>query len=794
MPPPATPTTLSTYGTAERAINFQETFVTEALNRRDVGILAPGVYQGLLLAANAAPYTVDVTVGSEGASTALYQTSNGYLITIRRLATSTLVIPVSYDGTTVVLCLYATYSVGAVTTAELRVYTQAQYDASADKPYLVVLGTITVPVGGVITSAQLSYAQRTYPAERAPEGLQGLRLLTKNPTFEQSSRFWARSQSAGDMAVAPGTTGAHLLTGQAQYLGFTRAAAASTGLVEQRVGAPISQALQIVYELKLKAIQAATAGTFILRLHWKDAAGVDVGATSTLTVDLTAPDASTRTLTGAFAPPATAARLWKVALVYTGLDFGAAGLALVVNSLRLLQLRRFQVDEPLGTSGDAPLATHQLDFVDATGADAVSSPRAQVTTQAGETVLELLDRLGTVFASLRSTGRLLSGSGMTSAADAVNFARLAPSVRTTVGTPTLLLETVGVGRQHLRVYYIADNSPAHAELRVTLNAFSDASVQWTKDVNGEAAYMLALGAGTPGYLQYRSRDAAANGTWADNLWSVLDLQVGELAAAVSGALTVGYNPALAASAALAATPRFLFDAVAAMRTGHTHAVDASGDGTVRSYVAPEAGSARGSETTINARWDGTNWVPDNAGVAAFRFVLLLDRMKVQYGPGGASWAEAAWVDMFTVLRGANSALQSRDAPLSFNAVTAVSNPTPVDGGQLGNTLYASNVPKAWGRLASTGAGPGAVTIVDGFNIASATVAGGGTVSVTFVNGMADANFAPLITPLNLAARMATATISAGTGFSVKVWDAAGVQVDLATVAESFFFVVFGKQS
>lgn len=121
-----------------------------------------------------------------------------------------------------------------------------------------------------------------------------------------------------------------------------------------------------------------------------------------------------------------------------------------------------------------------------------------------------------------------------------------------------------------------------------------------------------------------------------------------------------------------------------------------------------------------------------------------------------------------------------------------------------NRLTPANIAKAWGFLATNGAG--AVSVSDGFNINSVAISGTEVV-VTLTTAMANATFAVVSNMVPTAADIAgggTSLLSArslsasgGTGgrakFTLRASKDSGTAIDLSAVSASLMFVVYGKQ-
>lgn len=116
-----------------------------------------------------------------------------------------------------------------------------------------------------------------------------------------------------------------------------------------------------------------------------------------------------------------------------------------------------------------------------------------------------------------------------------------------------------------------------------------------------------------------------------------------------------------------------------------------------------------------------------------------------------------------------------------------------------NYLSAANVPKAWARIQTdgTGAGTAAADLLDGYNIASVTVAASpaGYVTVTFARAMASDDYAVMVSSSQFGGpQWAITDVQSTTAFRLRWIDPAGstVDPDSATVL-SASVVVFARQ-
>lgn len=126
-------------------------------------------------------------------------------------------------------------------------------------------------------------------------------------------------------------------------------------------------------------------------------------------------------------------------------------------------------------------------------------------------------------------------------------------------------------------------------------------------------------------------------------------------------------------------------------------------------------------------------------------------------------------------------------------LSGVANPTSTT--PISERLTPMNLPKAWGYINASGGGSTTVTVVSGFNVASAA-ASTTTITATIAADFAGTNNAVIITPAGSGIDFACAgTPSTAGTITIQCYDisAAGLYDFQASAARSLQFVVFGAQ-
>ena len=168
------PTDVFTFPSADTTMRYRQSFTTEGLNQKNFALMPHGIYRGfqLELDSGAGERTVNIAADPvELDNLAVVNTAAGFSLTLRH-ASDVLLDLSSYSAVTVVVGVFGSYAVGATTANLIRVFTLAEYDAlaAATRDELVVLGTVVVPVSGVIVAASISDNRRTQPFMRRTPG------------------------------------------------------------------------------------------------------------------------------------------------------------------------------------------------------------------------------------------------------------------------------------------------------------------------------------------------------------------------------------------------------------------------------------------------------------------------------------------------------------------------------------------------------------------------------------------------------------------------------------------------
>jgi hypothetical protein len=136
-------TQLATVSSDLAKMRFREPYVSEGLNKKFFGPVAPGIVRGGYLTTSLTPMYVEIQPDpTEGDSVYTVSDANGHQLTVRQTSIQSLDLT-ALQGTTVYLGLKITYVVGSDTVVEWRAYSKAEVDALVEK--VAIVGKVVVP-------------------------------------------------------------------------------------------------------------------------------------------------------------------------------------------------------------------------------------------------------------------------------------------------------------------------------------------------------------------------------------------------------------------------------------------------------------------------------------------------------------------------------------------------------------------------------------------------------------------------------------------------------------------------
>jgi len=295
-------TDVVTFLSTETMIRWREPYVSEGLNKKMAVAVPWGTYRGFRLGEDSGAGDRTVNIEADASATdhvAVYQSATGYSMTVRRSGGDFLLDLSSYSSVTVIVTLWASYSPAAATTATIRTYTQAEWDAGpAEKDEVVVLGQVDVPASGAIAAADISMAGRRMAWQNKTTEHVAWVPLARNGSFAWSvepvgvlateSRwgavYWEKYLTVGTNAgwIVDDTDPAE----GDLHLAFPYDSGTVTAYLKQYINVPVVVGRRIRIHFKKRMVQEATAGTFDFRVLFSDKDG-SVAYSADVSIDTT---------------------------------------------------------------------------------------------------------------------------------------------------------------------------------------------------------------------------------------------------------------------------------------------------------------------------------------------------------------------------------------------------------------------------------------------------------------------------------------------------------------------------
>lgn len=515
---------------------WKEPYASASLNQKLVGVIAPGIYRGLLLQPDIALGDRTIVVQVDPVKldhVAVYENANGFSVTYRDGTSGNITLLLTaYSNITVVICLFIDYQSGVTTTGSFRVFTVAEFNAlsASDQNALVVLGTVVVPVSGAIPSGNISPLRRTLASANFQEGMVPNSPLVRNPGFEigatnatypKSSIFWDKSVTAGTGTWKTSTV---VVATGVKAIELSVAAGALTGDLSQQVGIETAAGEQFFASVSLKQLKTISSGTLQFFMEWSDVNDALL-TTTTQSLDGGGIDIAFRTVPVAALAPAGAVSLRTIGIRATALSPLTFGIFAYIDNVDVNVVpRNPKYPYPLDQAFRRNEITSGLVVEDKAGNFSslaallgfdLSTPASE-----GRAVLERRDQdysganLPPVFALF---GRLFQLGSKLLGTDANALKpRISADISTVGGVEFTLMwesgrngETTGTYTQPVVRMY---GSPS-GMLFFTANAAYNGT-NWNKDVAGVEAFRLQIAGSQIGILY----QIAGTATWAEASW------------------------------------------------------------------------------------------------------------------------------------------------------------------------------------------------------------------------------------------------------------------------------------
>lgn len=511
---------------------WKEPYASASLNSKLTGVIAPGIYRGLVMAPD--PLSGDRTVlikadATSGDHVAVYQNSSGYSVTYRDATSGDITISLaSYSNVTVIVCVFVNYLPGVDTTGSFRVFTQAEFNIlTADvRNALVILGSVAVPVSGVISSSAISLQLRTLASSNLASGTILNAPLVRNPGFElgETNATYAKSSVFWDKAVTVGSgtwkTSTSIVNTGSKSIEFNVTSLPITGELSQQIGVETAEGELFLISVSIEQLKTVSSGTISLFLEWADV-NEDILSTTTLSLD-GGIDASFREVSTIVAAPAGASSLRRAGIKATALSPSSTGVFAYIDNVnvfvvprdtkypypfdqavrRNISARGIMLGDPLGDYADIA-ALLRFDKSTPSSEGTVSIERKDQNSAALPPAIALL-------------GRILSlGSGLVATETDALKARVAAPYGVAAGIDyTLIWESVPVsGTTSPMRWYVSSTGVMVWTVNAKWN--SPTANQWNKDTSGTIAYKFQVSGAD---FSWQLRDASLNTSWLDSGW------------------------------------------------------------------------------------------------------------------------------------------------------------------------------------------------------------------------------------------------------------------------------------
>lgn len=681
--------TIASYSGSAVTMKWKEPFLTEGLNAHLASTVPEGIFKGFYLSTSVTALRVTIVADattldhvaqvrwSAGAS------SPEYAMKVRLVNGNFELDLTAFVNETVVVALYANYTLGSDTVAELRVYSLADYEAAAEKSYLVPLGTVKVPAAGVIAASSIWNDRRKTAWQAAPTQTISWKPIIRNGSFEYGDTivgldppYWTNEIDRDDTAAPVGSISTtNPRTGGAHCFQILNSTAGLSGDLYHNGYYKFKPGQRIRIQAFFRKEMNISSGTVAIKIACRNTA---TNTNTVHSIDITA------ALSGA-----------------TGSYIEIDRVAVISGSYDLIYAIGVSFTGTVFSGADATAAIRIDDF------------QAWLERTVGD---EAVGEYGGSFVELH---------------------------------------TMKLGLHH------EDPAEPAAWFAIDEAAAATGAVV-IKDKTGAEYTSPAL---SPQYFVLRSID--------NEPYKVIF-------SAPSNAFNANI-PRIAMIAADNAISDFtkLFEVVNTNTAYRTR------------FYQDYEGEA--FYVTLNAKYDTTalQWIKDTNGVEAHALKITPHSIDILNQVSGtntwAVWPTAPWS-----FDGQDKTLWASDTRYRVANATVASNPA-VGSAVTTNTIYAKNMPKAWGKL-RTGGSP---VVDEGFGISTTINVNASRVLVTLLNAMSSNNY--VVIPV------ANATGGANhytfnvfnmttTQFEIEVRNNAGTVVDPTGLTVPISFVVFGTQA
>lgn len=667
------PTELSTFAASEIDVRYKEDFLSESLNEKLATFMPRGVYTGFVLSTSAAPNEVTIVPDVSGHHAALYETATGFSLALKRSGSFGVTLPITTPGRTYALAIYATYAVGADTTASIRAYEISPTDEFTIAPEfaeLVVLGTVTtVSGGGVIPGSDIVHDRRRPAYESEAIDRVPWESVVMNPSFEvgdvggtypEACPWWGLLDFGANSSITIISTQAR--TG-ANSCNVNVSTTTPDWQIGQNLNIPVtpftaSGGQHVRFQMFYRCLVTLSSGSVLVGLAWRNAAGASAGV-STVALDLGSTNALIDREIDFIVPvPAGAVELGAVFIDGTPATWSGTGDVLRIDDVNCwVQAPDAQHRNELHAARARRLGAMSL-FLEssiATMADRDNGILFAPFTTGGSSLLTIQridqDATEATQPTVDLHGKMSLGFALTDTAAKTNTPRLSTTYQDTAfavagETFTLLWEIPSANGIDPAVRFYADD---FGQFMITHNALWNSSTNlWNRDIANDSTRLLI------GDAVFRLETHAAGGsaTWAATAWDdkhILSLALDSVGTVLAGALSVGSDLLDTIAEAELARVTMEHDPTAPY-TLLVHSPDVAGGSTIgtRVYIGEDfagqgTANTRGLVITSNASYNNTTgvWSKDDTTQRSAKFFFNRNNFVIATRAAGAgTWDDS----------------------------------------------------------------------------------------------------------------------------------------------------------
>lgn len=524
-------------------MQWREPYLTEAINKKMSAVVPQGVHRGwrLGLIGTEPSLTVSILADPVTQDHVLVQRSlEGDSVTIRGTyypGKALYLGGVGIPGTTVVVAVFANYTVGIDTTAAIRVYTEAEWLGMTPQQQssVVALGKVVVPMSGPIHAENITPDYRSMAWETIGSDALPWEQLVRNGGFETAPVGTVTATMVDGWDLVQTSTGEwEVGTFPAAYahgLAFHSGTGPSQGLATQVLHTPCRPGQRVKLHFSYQTTAVASVGTARVYVTFEDLSGAVISVVSgPALLDSVGPAA--QVVEAVLDAPAQCNRIGRVAIECSGVTALVDSVIFFDDIRVLLDPANAQCSNQDASSTGAPISTAglTLEGPDSRIGDLAALLTFNQDSPVGEGQLKVARKDGGIGSApmLNLLGRIMAGSSALGTDAHARLPRLATAYKADASSGfgyTLLWEALATTGAHpgVRLYAgAAGGTDLHAGMYLSTNCYWDGT-NWNKDLVGSNASLFSLSTATS---QIRSRAAAANTPWTDAAWSTTPLEVG----------------------------------------------------------------------------------------------------------------------------------------------------------------------------------------------------------------------------------------------------------------------------